>query len=151
MNYTHRLLPDFKRKNIVKKFTLILSLSLTAMLSACDKAAQSNLESSLAASSNFELNVKNWGPQLTKIGTNANVQPDGSMGIWIEVADTRGLGEAQVLLSGQPAKLTTVQDKLITAAITTDQLASAGDKAVAIKQIGTGKIFSVGTFKIIEK
>jgi len=70
------------------------------------------------------------------------------MGLWIEVSGTQGLGEAQVLFSGQPAKLTTVQDKLITAAIATDQLAVAGNKEVVIKQIATGKLFPVGTFKL---
>lgn len=131
----------------MKNLTVITILSIAAILSACDKTEQTNQKAPVAASPAFELKVVNWGPQSAKIGTNPNKQPDGSMGIWIEVAGTQGLGEAQVLFSGQPAKSTSVQEKLITAAIATDQLAVAGDKEVAIKQSGTGKLFPVGIFK----
>ena len=71
------------------------------------------------------------------------------MGIWIEVSGAQRLGEAQVLFSGQPAKTTSVQEKLITAAIADDQLAVIGNKEIAIKQIETGKLFPVGTLKVV--
>lgn len=131
----------------MKSLTTIGILAVAIILSACDKTEQADKKTSAAVPSTFELKVVNWGPQSAKIGTNPNKQPDGSTGIWIEVSGTQGLGEAQVLFSGQPAKSTSIQDKLITAAIATDQLAVAGDKEVAIKQIGTGKIFPVGIFK----
>lgn len=118
----------------MKKLTIISILAITAVVSACDKP---------------ELRVDNWGPQSTRIGTNPNKQPDGSMGIWIEVSGTQGLGEAQVLFSGKPAKATSIQEKLITAAIPTEQLAELGDKEVSIKQMATNKVYSVGVFKVV--
>ena len=121
----------------MKNLTTISILAIAIILSACDKTEQ--------------LKVINWGPQSAKVGTNPNKQPDGSMGLWIEVSGTLGLGETQVLFSGQPAKSTSVQEKLITAAIAADQLAVVGDKEVAIKQIGTGKLFPVGIFKATAK
>jgi hypothetical protein len=94
------------------------------------------------------LEVNNWGPQSTKAGVNPNKQPDGSMGIWIENSGTRDLDELQVFFAGQPAKATSVQEKLITAAIAPDQITVTGDKEILIKQISTGKLFPVGTFKV---
>lgn len=131
----------------MKNLTTISILAIAIILSACDKTEQADKKTSVTVPPTLELKVVNWGPQSAKIGTNPNKQPDGSMGIWIEVSGTQGLGEAQVLFSGQPAKSTSVQEKLITAAIATDQLAVVGDKEVAIKQIGTGKLFPVGIFK----
>ena len=132
----------------MKNLTVITIFAIATILSACDKTEQANQKTSVAASPTFELKVVNWGSQSTKVGTNPGKQADGSMGLWIEVSGTQGLGEAQVLFSGQPAKSTSVQEKLITAAIASDQLAVAGDKEVAIKQIGTGKLFPVGILKV---
>ncbi len=94
----------------------------------------------------FELKVLNWGPQSAKVETNPNKQPDGGMGIWTEVAGTQGLGEAQMIFGGQPAKATSVQEKNVNASISTEQLTQAGNKEVLIKQTSTGKTFPVGTF-----
>ena len=98
-----------------------------------------------------ELKVNNWGPRSTKTDTNPNKQPDGSMGIWIENSGTQGLGDVQVLFAGQPAKSTSVQENLITTAISSDQLTVAGDKEIVVKQLRTGKLFPVGVFKVIDK
>ena len=131
----------------MKNLTTISILAIAIILSACDKTEQGEQKTPGSLSPVVELKVINWGPQSAKVGTNPNKQPDGSMGLWVEVSGTQGLGEAQVLFSGQPAKSTSVQEKLITAAIATDQLAVVGNKEVAIKQIGTGKLFPVGIFK----
>lgn len=96
----------------------------------------------------FELKVNSWEPDSTKAGVVPNVQPDGGMGIWIEVLSTRNLGKAEVLFAGRPAKITAVQVKLITAFISPEELAAPGNKEVAIKQISTGNVFPVGTFKV---
>lgn len=131
----------------MKSLTRISILTFAILLSACDKTEQASQKTSVAVPPTSDLKVVNWGPQSGKIGTNPNKQSDGSMGIWIEVTGTQGFGEAQVLFAGQPAKATSVQEKLVTAAIATDQLAVAGDKEVVIKQIGTGKLFPIGIFK----
>ena len=96
-------------------------------------------------SSKSELTVTNWGPQTASVGTNPNTQPDGSMGIWIAVSDTQGFGEAQVTFGGESMQ-TVVQDKLITAAIPTSQLGKVGNNELLIKQISTGRVYTVGTF-----
>ncbi len=92
-----------------------------------------------------ELTITNWGPQTANVGTNPNIQPDGSLGIWISVSDTQGSGEVQVTFGGESMH-TVVQDKLITAAIPAKQLSQVGSKEVLIKQISTGRVYSVGTF-----
>lgn len=124
----------------MKYRVLISALAVAATLGACGKTDEP-----------VNLVVTNWGPQATPAGVIAGKQPDGSMGIWIQVAKTKGLGEAQVLFAGQPAKSTVVADKLITAAIAPEQLAAPGDKEVAVKQVTSNKTFPVGIFKVTEK
>lgn len=99
----------------------------------------------------IDLSIPNWGPQSVEIGTIPNKQPDGTMGIWIEVSNTQGLGDAQVIFDGKTAKSTSVQDKLITVAITPDQLKTSGNKQIYIKQTSTGRLFNVGTFIVNPK
>lgn len=103
---------------------------------------------SIQDSAALELQVVNWGPQSTKVGTIPNRQSDGSMGLWIEVAGIHRLGEAQVIFGGNPAMGTVVQENIITAAISTVQLSYVGNKEVFIRQISTGKSCLVGTFLV---
>ena len=130
----------------MKSLTTISILAIAIILSACGKTEQANQKTSVEASPTFELKVINWGAQSAKVGTSLSNQPDGGMGMWIEVAGTQGLGDAQVIFDGQPAKATSVQEKLITASISTEQLTRAGNKEVVVKQISTGKTYLVGTF-----
>ncbi|MES2025435.1 MAG: hypothetical protein V4448_07755 [Pseudomonadota bacterium] len=132
----------------MKSLTMISILAVVVMVSACDKTEQTNQKTSLPATPVFELKVVNWGPKSAKVGTNPNKQPDGSMGVWIEVVGTQGLGDAQVLFGGQPAKGTSVQDKNVNAAISTEELIQPGSKDVVVKQISTGKTYPVGTFTV---
>jgi hypothetical protein len=73
------------------------------------------------------------------------------MGIWIDISSTQGLGDAQLIFDGKPAKSTSVQDKLVTAAISHEQLEAPGAKKIFIKQISTGRLFPVGTFNLYVK
>lgn len=130
----------------MKSLTMISILAVVAMVSACDKTEQTNQKTSVPATPVFELKVVNWGPQTAKAGMNPNKQPDGSMGVWIEVVGTQGLGDAQVIFGGQPAKVTSVQDKYVNAGISTEELIQPGSKDVVVKQISTGKTYPVGTF-----
>jgi hypothetical protein len=100
------------------------------------------------SSINFSLKVVNWGPRSAKVGTIPNKQPDGSMGIWIEVLATQGLVDAQVIFGGLPAKVTSIMEKHVNAAIAIEQLNQAGDKEVVIIQISTGKTYPVGIFTV---
>lgn len=94
------------------------------------------------------LKIGNWGPQSINAGVIPNKQANGSMGIWIEVSGGQGLGEAQVLFSGQPAKSTSVQTKLITAAIAPGNFSQVGKNEISIRQVSTGKVFHVGMFNV---
>jgi hypothetical protein len=129
------------------KLTILATLSLAALLSACDSGTSTQQKTPVGAAG-VELKVINWGAQSTNVGVIPNKQPGGGMGIWIEVSGTQGLGEVQVLFGGQPAMTTSVQGKMITAAIAPEQLAEQGKKELVIKQIATNKLFSVGAFDI---
>ena len=100
---------------------------------SCEGPPVGYQKNSSTASSSIELKVSNWGPQSAIIGINPNKQPDGTMGIWIEASGMQGLGEAQVLFAGKPAKSTSIQEKLITPEITSDQLAAVGKKEIIIQ------------------
>lgn len=132
----------------MKKLTMISMLAVAAIVSACNKTKNENHQTPTVTSSIFELKVVNWGPQSLKAGINPNKQPDGSMGIWVEVESTNGLGEAQIMFGGKPAKSTSVQEKIITAAIDADQITTTGEKEVVIRQIGSGKLFPIGTVRL---
>lgn len=93
------------------------------------------------------LEVTKWGPQSANVGTVPNKQPNGSMGIWIQASKTQGLGKLQVLFDGQAVK-SAVREKIIIAAIPSEQIAKPGNKGVVIKQTKTGKVFPVGTFVV---
>ena len=123
---------------------------LVIALAGCGKPDASDSKAAPAApvAAPIDLKVTNWGPQETKVGVVPNPQPDGNMGLWIQVNDTQGLGEVQVLFGGQPGSTAVVVDKVITIAVAPAQLAAAGDKDVVIKQVSSQKAFPVGTFKI---
>lgn len=131
------------------------AVGLALFLGACSKSETSAPQQSVAAvqqsvSPVVDLKIINWGPQEGKLGEIPNKQPDGNVGIWIEVNSTKGLKEddVQVLFAGQPAVGVSVQENLITGSVVKALLATAGDKEVSIKQVSTQKTFPVGVFKV---
>lgn len=97
-----------------------------------------------------EFKVKSWAPQTTYAGKVVNEQPDGSMGIWIKVTGEKALGEVEVLFDGTPAKVTSRQPGLITAAISPQQISEPGVKIVALRSMATGDVTKVGEFEVVE-
>lgn len=121
----------------MKKILLLSIFTIITFVSACSY----NNESS-------SLKILKWGPDEAKIGTIPNKQPDGKMGIWIDVLSTEGIGEVQVLFAGKPQP-TVIEPKLITAGVVPEDISVAGDKKIEIKLVSTGQIIPVGTFKIV--
>lgn len=137
-------------KSVFKSITIVVCATL---FGACDKNPASIAASVSTAPlpgtpTSAELKINNWGPQSSKAGQIPNKQPDGSMGIWISVPSTKNFGEAQVVFGGQPARVTSVQENAINAAVDGNLLKQAGVKEVMVKQISTGKLITVGQFKI---
>lgn len=98
-------------------------------------------------SDDVDLKIQSWGPQFMALGNIPNKQPDGNLGIWVNVPDTSRLGEVQMLFSDYPVRAC-VQEKLITVSIPPEQLVRSGSNEVAIRQVSTGRTFAVGTFII---
>lgn len=122
----------------MKKIGLFFVFTIIAIMLGCQ--SNDNLSNSI--------NVLKWGPNETKLGTIPNKQPDGKMGLWIDVSSTEGFGELQVLFAEKTVP-TVIQPKLITAGIPPEEIAAPGDKTVKIKQLSTGNIVSVGVFKVL--
>ena len=95
-----------------------------------------------------EFSVKSWEPQTTRAGVIVNEQPDGSMGIWIKVAGDFNLGEVEVLFDNIPAKVTSQQPGLITAAISVELISEPGLKDVAVRSLSTGEVIKIGNFTV---
>lgn len=95
-----------------------------------------------------KMKVNNWGPRLAEEGVIPNIQPGGAMGVWIEVSETQGVGELEVYFNGQRALKTSVQEKLITAAISPEMLTKPGKYSVVVKQLSTNKLLIVGDFEL---
>ena len=72
------------------------------------------------------------------------------MGIWIQVEDTKGLGPAQVFVGSTLGDPTNVERKIRTAGFPPEVITKAGNKEVTVKQISSGKSFSVGTLKVTQ-
>lgn len=133
----------------MKKLSIFVAIGVAAMLVACEKGSPPQQKTSDVASKSIELKIINWGPQSTKAGVNPNKQPDGSMGVWVEVAETKGLGDAQALFSGQSTHTVVHEDrKIITFAVSPLQIANPGKNEIMIKQTATGKLFPVGVFEV---
>ena len=96
------------------------------------------------------LKVLKWGPnEVTKIGAIPNKQPDGKMGIWIDVSSTEGLGEIQILFAGKPEP-TAVSPKLVTCGVSPEEISIAGDKTIELKIVKTGQVIQVGNFRVVQ-
>jgi hypothetical protein len=126
----------------------IFAALIAAIFAACTPSEDASTKSSPGSTGALSLKVTNWGPEAAQVGTVPNKQPDGSMGIWIQVESTQGLGEAQVLFGGQAGKSTNIGDKLITTAIAPELLNKPGTMAVTVKQVSTGNTYPVGTFVV---
>lgn len=122
----------------MKKILLLSVLTIAAFISSCSSSSSPNT-----------LKILKWGPDEAKIGTIPNKQPDGKMGIWIDVNSTEGLGDIQILFGGKTMP-TAVQPKLVTAGVATEEFSIKGEKKVEIKIVNTNEIIPVGNFKIVE-
>ena len=78
----------------------------------------------------------------------SNKQPNGSMGIWIRASNVIDGAKLEVLFDGQPASVTTVQNGLITAAISSELIMSIGEHEIVVRHLSTGKSVSVGKFSV---
>jgi len=127
----------------MKKIFLLFAFATIAFVSSCSSDGSSGKSNNVFKT----LKVLRWGPTEAKIGTIENKQPDGKMGIWIDVPSTEGIGEVQVLFDGHP-EVTAIEPKLITAGVSPEELTVAGDKKIEIKSVPTGETLPVGTFKL---
>jgi len=97
-----------------------------------------------------DLQVGNWGPQSMVLGEIPNKQPDGGLGIWIEVTRQEGPDDVQILFDGVP-QVTAFHEKVVTMSVPPKQLTQPGNKEIVIRQVSTGKFLPVGTFVINPK
>lgn len=136
----------------MKKILLLVIFTIVVFISGCETDSPNTSDkSSNTTSDKFsnKLKVLKWGPEEPlKIGTIPNKQPDGKMGVWINVSSTAGLGEMQVLFNGHPM-LTAISPNGMTAGIPPEEISTAGDKKVEIQSISTKEIIPVGTLKVI--
>ena len=95
-----------------------------------------------------QITVLNWGPKLTRSGVIPNIQTDGNGGIWISVEIEGDMGAVEVYFDGIPARKTYISGKNITAAIAPEYFKIPGKKTILIKQLITGRKFTVGAFLV---
>jgi hypothetical protein len=95
-----------------------------------------------------KMRVLNWGPRSTPAGKVPNAQPDGTAGIWVQVADAGDIGDVRMTLGGQPASSTGVSPATVTAAFSPALFSAEGTHEIAIKQLFTGTVIKVGTFSV---
>lgn len=130
----------------IRTIAIAFSALLLGACSPADGSAKSTASSNAASG----LQVSNWGPNATQVGVVPNKQPNGYMGLWIQVESTKGLGEVQVFVGEQVGSTAVVEEKLITSAFPVAMLANPGALPVTVKQVATGKSFPVGIFTILQ-
>jgi hypothetical protein len=96
------------------------------------------------------MRILNWGPRSATAGTVPNAQPNGSAGIWVQVADADDIGDVRMTLDGKPASSTGISPAAITAAFA-PALFSEGEHEIAIEQLFTGTVIKVGRFSVTPK
>jgi alpha-1,3-rhamnosyltransferase len=99
----------------------------------------------------FEVKITNWGPTSCRSGEIPNMQPDGAMGIWVSVESVDGLrGGCYLTFNGIPALVTTIDNNLITAAISVSHITDPGSKEIKIVKEFDGwrSIYDVGVFTV---
>lgn len=121
----------------MKKLLLLYIFTIVAFTVSCSSSSDEDKN----------LKVLKWGPDQVKAGTVPNKQPDGKMGLWIDVSSTEGIGEVQILVEGRPSP-TAIQPKTITTGIAPEELSVVGDKKIEIKVNNTGQIIPVGVLKV---
>ena len=96
---------------------------------------------------NKTLEVYNWGPQETIVGTIPNLQPNGNAGIWIETSLTLGLGKLEVIVNGTSV-YTEISSNLITASIPKELFKMETKLNILVLDTTTKKTFNVGNLII---
>jgi len=97
---------------------------------------------------NKNFNILNWGPQGPEsTGALPNLQPDGSMGIWIKLSGNVDDKNTKVLFNGRESKITVVQGDLITAAISPNAVKDTGKSPADISLLFSDGIrLKIGTY-----
>lgn len=98
-----------------------------------------------------KMRILNWGPRSAPVGTVPNAQPDGTAGIWVQVANASDIGDVRMTLDGKPALSTGVSPTAVTAAFPPTLFSTEGTHEIAIEQFFTGKVIKVGTFSVTPK
>ncbi|WP_153098809.1 hypothetical protein [Paraburkholderia hayleyella] len=97
---------------------------------------------------NYNLSVEDFGPKFTTAGVNPNKQPDGSIGLWIKVNSTQGFSQAQVYFDDKAALATSVEDKIITAAIDPKYISKPGKHVLTLRLPSRDDIQQIGVFEV---
>lgn len=94
--------------------------------------------------------IIDWGPRSTTPGLVPNRQPHGELGLWIKIQPLQNILDLKLFFDNNPAKITTVEKDLITAAIEPALINTTGKKTVSLRtQNGPGYQF-VGNFEVAE-
>lgn len=100
----------------------------------------------------IDLHVLDWGPRSTPAGLVPNRQYDGGAGLWIKIErlDVERIGPVKVLFSGRPSNIDYLHPdgELITTTINAREFKKPGRHEVTIRQLATGRVFSVGEFEV---
>lgn len=137
-------LSEKERLEIFHKYVLDLDMRLFAMEI---NASGLTMTGETCHIEETNLIVNDWGPKSMKFGEIPNKQPNGNLGIWINVTGEKGIGEARVLF-GDYSGHAAISDGLITTCVPPEQLTVKSSIEIFIKQISTGKIIPIGSFRI---
>ena len=97
---------------------------------------------------NDGLKILNWGPRAAPVMVIPNIQPDGTLGIWVKVTGLDVSENWHLSFDGEPALLTNREKGLITASVNPNLLKSIGEKAVTLENRDANKVIDVGVFMV---
>lgn len=128
---------------------LLALLAVGLGLHGCGDDGGPNLSGGAAPTE--ELVVTEWDPKETTQGVAFNKQPTGKSAIWFAVAGVREHPDTQILFDGKPMEDLGITEKVITGAVPSSYIQTAGPKEIVVKEGGTGRQVVVGTFMVKPK
>jgi hypothetical protein len=75
-----------------------------------------------------------------------NIQPNGSMGIWIKLSTNLPLASLEIIFDGKVAQHQNLQKSIFTGGIPVKWIFPLGDKSIYIRDLSSGEYYFVGTF-----
>ena len=108
--------------------------------------SQLHIDSTNKIFSSSDVFIESYGPISNSLLEVPNIQPDGSMGLWIKLSTDLSFEFMEIIFDGKIAQHQNLQKTIFTGGIPVQWISSPGDKTIYIRDLSSGKYYFVGVF-----